>query len=434
VKGINSKDEEIKTIMQKKLKKPKKEKTILINNIGTVVSGKIDKPILESEAVLIQDGIIKAIGSHKEFHSYDIDFEIDIRGMTLCPGLIDSHTHVNIGDWSPAVNIIGWMEAALHAGVTTVISQGEFLFPGRPHDAAGVKALAILAHKVYQSYRPGGLKVHAGAVILAEGLTEHDFQEMACEGVWLVSEIGSGNMKGFNNIFNTVQIARKYGFKISTHFGPASLGGCESVLNAKEITKLNPDVIAHFNGGAVAAPLSDMKYVLEKTSSFLELICSGNYNALNESVTLLKERNELNRIILGTDTPSPIGFSPHNMMRLVAQVSGCYNIPAAIVLAMATGNTAKVFNLNKGVIEPGKEADLLVLGPLLNGRGKTALETLEAGDFASVGMIMVDGKVVTRQPKRIRPTLKNVLINGKEESRKTAEERNFGGVWLDYAT
>ena len=54
-------------------------------------------------------------------------------------------------------------EGSLHGDVTTIISQGEHVFPGKPTDAPGVKALAILARKVYSTYRPGDVKAHGGA-------------------------------------------------------------------------------------------------------------------------------------------------------------------------------------------------------------------------------------------------------------------------------
>ena len=120
----------------------------IIHNIGILASGDIDNPILGADAVLIKEGLIDRIGTYPELKGESVDFDIDIRGLTICPGLIDTHSHPNIGDWTPLLKAIGWMENTLHGGVTTLISQGEALFPGRPQDASGVKALAILARKV----------------------------------------------------------------------------------------------------------------------------------------------------------------------------------------------------------------------------------------------------------------------------------------------
>lgn len=165
--------------------------SILIHNIDTLVSGDIDNPILEGDAIFIKEGLIEQVGTHEEFKNQRIDLDVDIQGMTLCPGLIDTHVHACIGDWAPRAKVFGWMANSLQGGVTSMISQGEELMP-RPHDAVGIKALAIATSKTYKNYRPGGVKAHCGALLLEDGLTEDDIEEMASEGVWLFAEIGLG--------------------------------------------------------------------------------------------------------------------------------------------------------------------------------------------------------------------------------------------------
>jgi enamidase len=72
---------------------------------------------------------------------------IDCGGMTVAPGLIDSHCHVVLGDYAPRQQQIGFLDSEVHGGVTTFISAGEVHLAGRPKDPAGTKALAILAPK-----------------------------------------------------------------------------------------------------------------------------------------------------------------------------------------------------------------------------------------------------------------------------------------------
>jgi len=405
-----------------KLISGKKETNTLIHNIGTLATGDIENPILEADAVLIKNGLILNVGSYEELKGESIDLDIDIRGMTLCPGLIDGHTHPNIGDWAPRVKVLGWMESALHAGVTTIISQGEAFFPGRPTDASGVKALTILARKVYDTYRPGGVKAHCGALLLEDGLTEDDIEEMAKEGVWLFAEIGLGGLKDFDKVNTLVQAARKHGFKIPMHFGPESAPGAKGLSN-DDIIRLNPDVVVHFNGGPTACSFAEMKKVAENCSSFLEVISQGNPRALNYMVNSLRERGELGRIVLGTDSPTGIGFQPLAIIRLVAQISSLNEIPAAVALCMATGNTARAYGLNTGMVKPGKEADLLVMDAPPGSEGKTALEAMEFGDHPNMGMVMVDGKEISRTMRRALNTTKKVLINGQEDTRNIAVER-----------
>ncbi len=400
---------------------PQNETITIIHNIGSLVSGDIQAPVLQADAVLIKGKLIQRIGSHEDFKNQPIDFDIDICGMTLCPGLIDGHVHPNIGDWTPRVKVLGWMESALHGGITTLISQGEALFPGRPTDAAGVKALAILARKVYGTYRPGGVKAHCGALLLEDGLTEDDIKEMADAGVWLFAEVGLGGLKDFDKVNRLVQAAKRCGFKIPVHFGPESTPGAKGLSN-NDIVKLNPDVIVHFNGGPTACIFSEMKKVAESCPAFLELISHGNPKALNYAVGLVRERNELGRLTLGTDSPTGMGIQPLGIIRLVAQISSLNDIPAATALCMATGNTAKAYGLNTGIVKPGKEADFVVMDAPPGSRGKNALEAIECGDQLNMGMVMVDGKVISRTMRRALNTVKKVLINGKEDTKRAIDE------------
>ncbi len=90
---------------------------------------------------------------------------------------------------------VDFIDSAMDGGVTTAISVGEVHLPGRPNDIVGLKALAIVAAKAYANFRPGGVKVHAGAPILELGMVEQDFADMAAAGVKLVGEIGLGSVK-----------------------------------------------------------------------------------------------------------------------------------------------------------------------------------------------------------------------------------------------
>ncbi len=157
--------------------------TVFLKNIGTIVSGDIADPILEGDGIVIEDGKIMEAGFLSGMTPEKGVRVIDCGGMTVTPGLIDSHCHVVLGDWAPRQQQVGFLDSAVHGGVTTFISAGEVHLPGRPKDPAGTKALAILASKSFSNFRPGGAKVIGGGLILEKGLTREDFAEMAREGV-----------------------------------------------------------------------------------------------------------------------------------------------------------------------------------------------------------------------------------------------------------
>ena len=64
-----------------------------------------------------------------------------------------------------------------------MISAGEVHLPGRPKDIVGLKALAITAQRAFDNFRPGGVKVLAGAPVIEKGMVESDFKELAAAGV-----------------------------------------------------------------------------------------------------------------------------------------------------------------------------------------------------------------------------------------------------------
>jgi imidazolonepropionase-like amidohydrolase len=96
-------------------------------------------------------------------------------------------------------------------------------------------------------------------------------------------------------------------------------------------------------------------------------------------VKLMYDRGVL--LTAGTDTPFPWivpGVSFHEELRLLAGAG----IPTAAVIRMATINAGLALHLNVGSVEPGKEADLVVLGanPLESLRNTERIEiVIKAG-------------------------------------------------------
>ena len=181
---------------------------VTVFNIGKILSGDINSPMIAGDTVVMREGAIHAIGSGGDVG--DCDVAIDAAGMTAMPGLIDSHVHITFGDYTPRQRTGGFLESYVQGGVTTCISASEVHVPGRPRDPAGVKAVAIAARKSFAAYRPGGMRVHAGSVILEPGLSEADFAEMQKEGVWL-AKAGFGDFPTPYEYAPYVALARKHG-------------------------------------------------------------------------------------------------------------------------------------------------------------------------------------------------------------------------------
>lgn len=366
-------------------------KTLIIN-IGTLVSGDMGNPLLSADSLYITDGQINRIGRQADLKSLPTDTVIDAKGSSVTPGLIDSHCHVVFGDYTPRQNQIGFIDSAVHGGVTSVISAGEVHLPGRPKDPAGTKALAILAAKSFQSFRPGGAKVLGGAVILEKGLTESDFEEMAREGVRLVGEIGLGSVKFPNDAAPMAAWAKKHGMIVLMHTGGTSIPGSDTVT-ADQVMATDPHVACHINGGPTALPPAEMEKLIRDTSYAIEMVHCGNLKAMVVALEYGQKYNALSRFIIGNDAPSGTGVIPLGILRVIASAASLTDVSAADALCMATGNTARTFGLTTGFIREGLAADLVAMDAPMGSIGNDALSALEAGDVPGISMVMIDGKV-----------------------------------------
>ena len=234
----------------------------LIRNVGLLVSGDIDRPLLDADAVLIDDGRIAAVGCRLDAAA---DTVIDARGTAVMPGLIDSHVHPVFGDFTPRQRTVDFIDSMLNGGVTTAISAGEVHLPGRPKDIVGLKALAIVAARAWANFRPSGVKVYAGAPILELGLAESDFAEMAAAGVRLVGEIGLGSVRTGKDAAPMVRWAKQHGMTVTIHTGGPSIAG-SSPIDADVVLEAQPHVIGHINGGTTfSMVLIDGKIVIGRS-------------------------------------------------------------------------------------------------------------------------------------------------------------------------
>ena len=375
---------------------------ILLKNIGTLVSGRLNEPLLDADALVINDGLIQKIGKIADMQETDAHTVVDCKGTTVSPGLIDTHCHPVFGDYTPKQNQIGFLESMLHGGITTAISAGEIHLPGRPTDPAGVKAMAILAAKAYANFRPGGIKVEGGALILEKGLVEEDFQEMAREGVRLVGEIGLGSAKTVEEAGPMVQWAKANGMIVMMHTGGTSMPG-SSTVTAQMVMDMDPDIVSHINGGTTAVSSEEIRKLVEDTSYILEIVHCGNPRAAADTVDYVLKNNALHRLIIGSDTPTGSGVIPLCHLREINYLASMTPLTAAQCLCLATGNAARIFGLNRGEVAPGREADLIVMDAPVGSVGNDALTALEAGDVPGVSMVMVDGQVKAMKSKNTAP-------------------------------
>lgn len=375
---------------------------LVIKNIGQILSGKLEEPFIDADCVIAIDGRISAIGAYHDLDTDQATSIVDAHGVTLAPGLIDSHVHPVIGDYTPRQQQINWIDSCLHGGVTTMISAGEVHAPGRPKDIVGLKAMAIASQRWYENFRPSGVKMLAGAPVIEEGMVESDFKELADAGVTLLGEVGLGSVKAGETAAQMVKWARKYGIQSTIHTGGPSIPG-SGLIDKDVVLEADADIIGHINGGHTALPDDQITCLCESCTRGIEIVHNGNERAGLLAMRTAFEIGQSERIILGTDAPAGSGVQPLGILRMIAMLSSLGDIPPEIAFCFATGNTARMRELDTGIVGVGKSADFILIDSAQHAPGKTMLESIHQGNLPGVGMTIIDGIVRTQRSRNTPP-------------------------------
>jgi enamidase len=360
---------------------------LAIFNIGRILSGDLAAPVAAGDTIVVDGDRIAAVGSGGSVA--DCDVEIDAGGMMAMPGLIDSHVHITFGDYTPRQKTVGFLESYIHGGVTSCISASEVHVPGRPRDPAGVKALAIAAKKSFEHYRPGGMRVHAGSVILEPKLSDADFAEMAAQGVWL-AKAGFGAFATPYEYAPYVAMAKRHDMITMVHTGGSSIPGSAGIW-ADHVLKMQPHVSYHVNGGPIAMPDADFPRLVNESDIAMQVCTAGNLRTTLLVAKLLKAAGQEQRLLIATDTPTGSGVMPLGMLYTMSHLVSLAGVPPEIAVAMATGNNAAVYRLNAGVIAAGRDADIVLVDACLGGSQNDALSALNNGDIMGVGAVITAG-------------------------------------------
>lgn len=385
-------------------------RNLLIHNIGQIVSGEFSHALIDGDALLVREGKIAAIGKRNSFDTTGNETVIDANGSTVTPGLIDSHFHPVIGDYAPRQKTVDFIDSCVHGGVTFMISAGEVHTPGRPSDAIGTKSLAIVAAQSWKNFRPGGVKVMGGGLLLAAGLQELDFKEMAEAGVNHLGEVGLGGFHDWEKAAEMVRWAKLNSMVVMMHVGGASIPGSD-VIGAKHVKIVQPNIASHLNGGPTAPPLKDIETIISNTDCALEIIQCGNVTVISKIIELARAHSALNRVIVGTDMPSGTGVIPLGIVRTIAWISSLGDVPPEQVIAMASGNTASLYSINTGRILVGMDADLVIMDAAEGSDASDALSTIKIGDTVGISAVIIDGEIKVLKSRNTPPARRQVIIS-----------------------
>jgi len=392
--------------------------TLGLVNIGVVASGILGEPRIEAESILVENGRIAASGATSRTGASRADVVVDCLGTTVIPGLIDSHCHVVLGDYTPRQKTVDFLDSYVHGGITSVVSAGEGVHaPGRPHDAAAAKALAIAAAKCFEHFHPNGMKVNAGSVVLEPGLTDADFAEMAKHGV-RHAKYGFGGYAQPWDGEPEVRLAQRHGLCVMSHSGGSSIPG-SSPISHEVLLQLRPDVCGHVNGGTTSLDEAGIDRIIAESQMALQIVQAGNLRSSLHIVKRAREANALARVCVASDTPTGTGVMPLGVVKSVCEIASLGDLPPEVVIALATGNNARAFRLaaGTGTLAVGAPADLVVCDAPSASLAADALTAIARGDIPGISCVVVDGQVRvgrsrnTPMAKRLA-TFKGVTVAG----------------------
>jgi len=130
---------------------------------------------------------------------------------------------------------------------------------------------------------------------------------------------------------------------------------------------------------------------------------NGNERSALFTLRTAKELKQLERVILGTDAPAGSGVQPLGILRMISLLCSLGDVPAEVAICFATGNTARLRDLDCGLIEVGKSADFVFLDRAQHSAGKNLLDSVRLGDLPGVGMTVIDGVVRSQRSRNTPP-------------------------------
>ena len=369
----------------------------LIRNIGRLLTGDLVAPLADSDSLLIEEGVI--VG----FEAADADRTIDAAGCAVAPGLIDGHCHPVFGDWTPRQNQIGWIEMNVNGGVTSFLSAGEVHLPGRPKDAEGVKALAMVAQRCFANFRSAGAKVLAGAPVPELDFERDFYADIKAAGIRHIGEIGLGTVAKGPDAARVTGWCRELGIETIMHTGGPSIAGSHHVT-AEDVLEAQPDVVSHINGGPTSIPHSAIQELCRHASGALEAVHNGNEKSALVALEGAQTEGRLGDFLIGTDAPAGSGVQPNGMLRMATLLASIGGLPAEQAWCCGSGNVAKRRGLAQGIVTPGRPADLVFMDRPSGSVGKDILGAMAMGNIPGVAAVMIDGKIRTGRSRSTPPS------------------------------
>jgi imidazolonepropionase-like amidohydrolase len=376
---------------------------------------------IENGALLVEGGTITRIGRKGEIALPADANRIALDGKTLMPAIISAHVHPGFqrglsysADNFTRETILDDLNRALYFGISTVMShgieKGDVMYQIRADQAAGRLGgarLMVAGRGIGAPNAGPGAAAYAGIAyeITTQDQARNAVAELAARHVdivkiWVDDRGGRAPSLPIALSRTVIEEAHRNGLKVSAHvfyhkdaveLAAAGVDNFAHLVRDAEMSDtliatmlakgiyvmpnigapergIHTAVPAWFDEPYLAGLLADTvsaDVIARMRASFTGRDAATaarnrqNYAILQKNVAKLAAANA--RIILGSDTgleDHPFGFAEQKELQMMAEAG---MTPSQVIVA-ATGRSAEFVGLkDRGVIAPGKRADLLVL-------------------------------------------------------------------------
>jgi imidazolonepropionase-like amidohydrolase len=369
--------------------------------------------------VLVESGRIARIGGSAPADAR----AIDLKGRTLMPGLIDSHSHVGGAFVTPSPRkgaeqllpgttahvLAAELRSALRMGITTIRdvgSIGDAVVEARQAMRYGAfdGPRLLTCGRIVSPTGPGG-RFFAGMYREADGADDvrravreqlrygADFVKVMTTGARSVElEDPDPAQLTRAELAALVEEAHRMGYRVCAHC--EGLAGTELAIEEGVDTiehgmylSQRPDLLERMaaNGQTLVPTLSFLLGIPAPGSPWSPLLVElGEHNVEQARLTLLAARKAGVRIAMGFDS-SPLHAATNELLAMIE-----FGLPVAEALVAATSSGAEALGLaaDVGTVEEGKLADLLVVD------GDPLAEPACLTDAARVWLVLRLGKLV----------------------------------------
>jgi enamidase len=229
-------------------------------------------------------------------------------------------------------------------------------------------------------------------------MVEEDFKDLAAAGVTMLGEIGLGSVKDGATARQMVAWARKFGIQSTIHTGGPSIPG-SSLIDKDIVLAADADVIGHINGGHTALPDDQIVTLCEKSPRALEVVHNGNERAALLTLRTAKELKQLDRVILGTDSPAGSGVQPLGILRMIAMLASLGEIPAEIAFCLPPATRQSPENDPNNCLQAARHLRDDRKSPAF---GRKDVLSIQHGDLARYWHDDVDGVISTHEAATLR--------------------------------